>query len=91
MHLTSEEKVRAAERLYRESHPQREAPDHLVFTTLHHTLCEYGLLRGKQCLSRIPTRRSPNFLCPEIKVAMLLDLLFPSLVQRAVCPYQTPG
>ncbi|GFV63180.1 hypothetical protein TNCV_1022371 [Trichonephila clavipes] len=47
MHLIyglEEGNARAAERLYRERYPQREALERWMFTNSHRNLCEYGLL-----------------------------------------------
>ncbi|GFT40632.1 hypothetical protein TNCV_3008061 [Trichonephila clavipes] len=49
MHLIyrlAEGNARAAEKLYYERYPQKDAPDILMFASLHQNLCEHESLRG---------------------------------------------
>jgi hypothetical protein len=40
--------ARTVQQLYRERLPQRDVPDHRVFSNVHHTYCDYGSLRDSK-------------------------------------------
>ena len=61
MYVLAEGNARAAARLYREKYPQRDVPDHRMFSNLHHNLSEYGSLRSnRQSEGRPRVTRTPN-------------------------------